>query len=179
MRYYVTLDRTTLPVDLGEGEVRCDGELFPVELFRTPDPGTYTLHLAGSSRRVIARRVGEGKWRLHEGGRWIEASVLDERSHAIREMTLPAGGNISYDLRAPMPGLVVRVLVEEGDEVAPGEGIVIVEAMKMENELKADAPGVIGRLHVAPGDTVEKDQLLVGLRPADDRAGRGATSHGE
>jgi pyruvate carboxylase subunit B len=60
-----------------------------------------------------------------------------------------------------MPGLVVKVDVSAGDAVEPGEGVVIVEAMKMENELKAEAGGVVARVHVRAGDTVDKGQVLV------------------
>jgi pyruvate carboxylase subunit B len=63
-----------------------------------------------------------------------------------------------------MPGLVVRVLVEAGQEVAAGAGIVVLEAMKMENELKAPAASVVGTVRVAAGEPVEKGQVLVELR---------------
>ena len=66
-----------------------------------------------------------------------------------------------------MPGLVVKVQVEEGDHVEVGRGLVIVEAMKMENELKAEAAGVVARIHVEPGQAVEKDQILVDLAAPD------------
>jgi pyruvate carboxylase subunit B len=64
-------------------------------------------------------------------------------------------------LRAPMPGLVVKVEVREGDTVFSGQGLVIVEAMKMENELKSERDGTVKRVAVEPGQTVEKDQVLV------------------
>jgi biotin carboxyl carrier protein len=60
-----------------------------------------------------------------------------------------------------MPGLVVRVEVSEGDEVGPGQGLVIVEAMKMENELRADVAARVKAVHVKPGEAVEKDQVLI------------------
>jgi pyruvate carboxylase subunit B len=63
-----------------------------------------------------------------------------------------------------MPGLVVRVLVEAGQEVSVGTGIVVLEAMKMENELKAPAAGVVGAVRVAAGEPVEKGQVLVELQ---------------
>lgn len=62
---------------------------------------------------------------------------------------------------AIMPGQVTRVLVEEGQEVEAGEGVCVLEAMKMENELTADRGGVVKALHVRPGDDVEKDQVLI------------------
>ena len=63
-------------------------------------------------------------------------------------------------LAAPMPGLVVQVAVQEGDDVAAGDTVLIVEAMKMENELRAAATARVTRVRVAPGEAVEKGQLL-------------------
>ena len=67
-----------------------------------------------------------------------------------------------------MPGMVVNVEVEEGDTVSAGQGVVIVEAMKMENELKADAEARVVAVHVVEGQAVEKDQLLVELAALDE-----------
>ena len=64
-----------------------------------------------------------------------------------------------------MPGLVVRVEVAEGDEIRPGQGLVIVEAMKMENELRAEVAGRVVKIHVAAGAAVAKDQVLIDLAP--------------
>jgi biotin carboxyl carrier protein len=66
-------------------------------------------------------------------------------------------------LIAPMPGLVVRVNVTEGDEVAAGQGLVVMEAMKMENELRAPAAGRVSRVHATAGTAVEKGTVLVEL----------------
>ena len=71
-----------------------------------------------------------------------------------------------------MPGLVVKVEVAVGDRIEAGQGVVIVEAMKMENELRAEAPGVVAHVHVRPGQTVEKDQVLIDLTAPQDGAER-------
>ena len=68
-------------------------------------------------------------------------------------------------MKAPMPGLVVRVEVTQGQVVKVGEGLVVVEAMKMENELRATRPGVVQTIHVAAGQTVAKGASLVTLGP--------------
>ncbi len=64
---------------------------------------------------------------------------------------------------APMPGLIVRISVAVGDKVEAGQGVVVMEAMKMENELRATASGTVRRVEVAPGTAVEKGALLVAL----------------
>ena len=91
--------------------------------------------------------------------------LANERARAIRELTGHDGQSGTSDLRAPMPGLVVKVLVEDGQEVQAGDGLVIVEAMKMENELRAEGDGVVASVRVQPGDTVDRDELLIEFRP--------------
>ena len=75
--------------------------------------------------------------------------------------TATAAARGPQPIKAPMPGMVVKVEVDVGDRVELGQGIVVVEAMKMENELQAQAIGVVRRVHVEPGQAVEKDQVLV------------------
>ena len=67
------------------------------------------------------------------------------------------------EVRAPMPGLVLDVMVEAGQEVEAGDGLVVLEAMKMENELRAGAAGVVSSIHVAAGDAVGKNAILIEL----------------
>jgi len=88
--------------------------------------------------------------------------VLDERTRHIRSLT--SGGNQTRGpaaLKAPMPGLVVRVQVEAGATVAVGSGVVVLEAMKMENELRAASAATVRTVRVKPGEAVEKGQVLV------------------
>ena len=113
---------------------------------------------------VVGERAARGRWKVSLHGRSHDVEVVDERTMAIREL---AGSGASAagptPVVAPMPGLVVKVEVEEGDLVRAGQGIVIVEAMKMENELRASGPGRVSRVRVAKGDAVAKDQVLVEL----------------
>jgi pyruvate carboxylase subunit B len=115
--------------------------------------------------RVVAeRRQGRGKYTLWVDGYRFEAEALDERTRAIRDLS---AGNAAptgpAPIIAPMPGLVVRVSVSVGDRVEAGQGIVVMEAMKMENELRATAPGTVKSVNATPGTAVEKGALLVEL----------------
>jgi len=85
------------------------------------------------------------------------------------------GGLGPRTLRAPMPGMVIRVEVEEGQPVSAGQGLVIVEAMKMENELKSPTEARVGKILVQEGTAVEKDQVLMEFAPLDGQGegGRG------
>ena len=164
MRYHVSVGGRTRVVDVTPDGVTVDGRSVDASIAHVAGTHVRSLLLEGSSHRVVARRTGTGAWELHVRGRRLAAEVVDERTRRVREMTGATAKNTGpRPLRAPMPGLVVKVEVAVGDEVQPGQGLVIVEAMKMENELRAEAPGRVTKVRVEPGQAVEKDQILVEL----------------
>ena len=98
---------------------------------------------------------------LLHGSQYV-LQVEDERERRLR---LSLGGgppeNVDYHLRAPMPGLIVAVPVTEGQVISKGDVLIILESMKMQNELKSPRSGKVARLRVKPGDSVEhRDALL-------------------
>src|SRR5260370_36753080 len=114
--------------------------------------------------KELAGGAGSARWALGVVGERVELDVIDERTRQIQALTgqrpAPASGGV---VKAPMPGLVVRVEVQEGQRVEAGAGLVVVEAMKMENELRATRAGVVSRVHVKPGQTVDRGVPLVTL----------------
>ena len=166
MRYQVTIGGRVLEVDLGPEGPCVDGRPVRVSLEHGDGSPVRGLLVDDRSYRVVPERKGSGVWKLHLHGEVVVADVVDERTKAIREMA--GSGAVTVGPRpivAPMPGMVVKVEVSEGDRVEAGEGVVIVEAMKMENELRSTGAGVVTRVHVREGDAVEKDQVLVDLAP--------------
>jgi pyruvate carboxylase subunit B len=115
-------------------------------------------------RVVVEKREGRGRYFLWIDGYRYEAEALDERRRALRDLSgANAGPTGPAPILAPMPGLIVRVNVALGDTVEAGQGVVVMEAMKMENELRATGPGKVRSVEVAPGTAVEKGALLVAL----------------
>lgn len=168
MRYYVTLDGETHEVERTADGLRIDGRAHPAELARLDDRSEAHLRLGDRGFALLARRT-EGGWWIQIGGREFRVGVEDERTHAIRELAgEPAGAAAGSDLRAPMPGLVVEVLVEPGQRVEAGTGLVVVEAMKMENELRSEGAGTVASVEVEPGQTVNRDDVLVTFGPEDE-----------
>lgn len=165
MRYHVTLRGHTYVVDLSGATVIIDGEKF--EAHAAAIPGTPLLHLLlGKESWTVACQQLEGRrWALGAAGERVEVEVQDDRSKQIEALTgqgrKPAVGGV---VKAPMPGLVVRVEVSEGQVVEVGEGLVVVEAMKMENELRALSRGVVEQIHVSAGQRVEKGAPLVTIK---------------
>lgn len=167
MKYHVTVAGRTHEVVLDGGAVLVDGARMTAELRAVPGTPVRHLLIDGRSVSVAVEPEGAGRWVLVRAGERVEVEVVDERTRHTRSLVGPgrtqAGGGV---VKAPMPGLVVRVLVEPGQTVAAGSGLVVLEAMKMENELKATGPGVVAAVTVRPGQAVEKGQALVTLTPS-------------
>jgi len=169
--YHVAIGGRSFEVDLGPDGITVDGRPVQADLYRADDSPVAALHLDRAAYPFLARRVAKGQWKLRLRGSALEAEVIDERTKAIREMAgVGAGPAGPRPVVAPMPGMVLRIEVAEGDHVHEGQGMVIVEAMKMENELRAGAAGVVSRVHVREGQAVEKDQILVELAPPEAEA---------
>jgi biotin carboxyl carrier protein len=123
---------------------------------------------AWCGERPVRYRWDPAAGRLALEGWSHELTVQSEAAHRVAELGLKGGAAEGpARVRAPMPGLVLIVEVAEGERVSEGQGILIIEAMKMENEIRAPAAGVVRRLSVAPGDAVERDALLCVVEPED------------
>lgn len=161
MKYYTTVGDREKEVELSADGVRIDGETLDAELAAVPDSPVRHLRVGTRVWRLTASR-DDGVWEIGIGGRKIPVRVEDERRRRIREMT--GGGPAAHgptEVRAPMPGKVVRVEVRPGQEVEPDAPLVVMEAMKMENELTAERPGTVRDVKVEEGDTVNQSDLLV------------------
>jgi pyruvate carboxylase subunit B len=148
----------------GDG-IHIDGALVNASV--SPSDGTpvRTVSIGPEIHRVVVRRGSErGGYTLWLDGYRFEVEALDERARAIRELSRASSAPKGpAPLVAPMPGLIVRVAVKPGDDVRAGQGLVVMEAMKMENELRALAAGRVKTVQAQPGMAVEKGALLVEL----------------
>ena len=165
MKYFVSIGAQTHEVEVEGNRVTVDRVGLETDLAPVSGTPLYHLLLAGASWTVAAEPLeGAGRWALGVVGERVEVAVQDERARGMEAGTA-TGGRVSGGgtVRAPMPGLVVRIEVAEGQEVDAGTGLVVVEAMKMENELRAPRPGKVQTVHVAVGQAVEKGASLVTL----------------
>ena len=165
MKYIVEVNGERVTVELdGEG-VHVDGAAVRAHLADVEGTPVRLVTIGDEVHRVVARRgAGRGRYTLWLDGHRYEVEALDERSRTIRDMTAAASGPKGpAPLVAPMPGLVVRVNAQPGDAVRAGQGLVVMEAMKMENELRAAADGTVKAVLVSPGTAVEKGTVLVEL----------------
>jgi biotin carboxyl carrier protein len=163
VKYFVSVGGKEIVVELEGERLTVDGRtIASAHLMALPGTPIRHLVLDGASHALAAEVVGRGVWAIGHLGERFEVEVVDERTRHIRSLT--GGGQKAAGpavLKAPMPGLVVRVAVEEGGRVEAGAPIVVLEAMKMENELRAPVAAVVKGVRVKPGQVVEKGQVLV------------------
>lgn len=162
MKYHVSVGETTVELEVDGDTIRIGDRVVKATIHRIPGTPLVHLMMGGAPGVFSLEGRGRGMWRLHDRGEDLDVEVLDERTRHIRSLLgagkAPAGPS---RIVAPMPGLVLRVQVAVGDQVGTGDGLVVLEAMKMENEIKARAPAVVARVLVTPGQAVEKGAPLV------------------
>jgi pyruvate carboxylase subunit B len=168
MKYFVTIDDRELEVTVDGDRVTVDGTVVQAELSPVPGTPLKRLTIDGKTLQWPMDKASGGRWVVAPLGESWEVEVLDERARHIRQLTGSGQGKSRESvLKAPMPGLVVRVEVEPGQTVVEGQGILVLEAMKMENELRASAAGTVAAVLVVPGAAVEKGDVLVEYSPAE------------
>jgi acetyl/propionyl-CoA carboxylase alpha subunit len=122
-------------------------------------PGVYSILLNGRSLEVRVEALADGLLLLHVGGREYRVDVEDPRSwRRSRGRKIDLAGR--QQVRAPMAGKIVRVLVAPGQHVESGQGLLVVEAMKMQNEIRSPKPGTVERLAAKEGETVNAGEVL-------------------
>lgn len=155
-------------MDLSPDGIRVDGSPVAATLEVVEGTPIVLLRWQGTLHRLAIRRgESRGRFAIWTDEYRFDAEALDERRRTIQELSgVEARSTGPAPLIAPMPGLVVRVNVQPGDEVQVGQPLVVMEAMKMENELRSTASGIVGSVRVQPGVAVEKGAVLVELRSA-------------
>ena len=141
----------------GDPTVTVDGVAASVET-QTLRPGVLSLVVDGRAWRVVLENDSEEP-AVHIAGERIPYRIDDPRSLKGRRARA-TGGAGPKSIKASMPGRVVRVLAQKGDTVEAHQGVVVIEAMKMQNELKSPKAGKVVELRVAPGDTVTAGEVL-------------------
>ena len=165
MKYQVTVGAQEVDVLLHGGVATVDGVSTEVRLSEVEGTPVRMVTIGDEVHRVVARKgATRGKFTLWIDGFRFEAEALDERTRAIRALSgAVAGPTGPAPLIAPMPGMIIRVAVQVGDVVQPGQSLVVMEAMKMENELRAIAAGTVKAVLAQPGTAVEKGAVLLEL----------------
>lgn len=165
MKYITTVDDKQFLVEIiDEKHVSVDGQTYEVDFEAVSGQPVYSLIVNGRSHESYIQ-PGDDAWQVLLRGRLYPVKVEDEREKRLRAA---AGGGVAetgeFHLKAPMPGLVVAVPVAEGEQVEKGQVLVILESMKMQNELKSPRDGVVNRIRVRAGESVEQKQALLSVQ---------------
>jgi len=163
MKYLVDVDGERIDVSLDAEGVRVGGQLVFAHLADVEGTPIHLVRINNTVHRVAVRRGKErGRYECWMNGYRFQIEALDERSRVIQELRAARSGPVGpAPVVAPMPGLIVRIHVTEGQRVIAGQGVVVIEAMKMENELRAAADGTVKSILAIHGSAVEKGTILV------------------
>ena len=168
MKYFATVNDQTYEIDIDHhGRVTVDGVELTADLKLVEGRHIYSLLLDNASYELVLdpEIAGRNQYDVLAGGLRYLVKVQDERSRRLslvdRSLRAPEGELV---IKAPIPGLITRLPVEPGQVLAEGDTLVILEAMKMENELRAPRAGIVHDVRVKPGDQVALGQVLLTLR---------------
>jgi biotin carboxyl carrier protein len=164
MKYITTVNSHEYTIEiLDEAHLSLDGVVYDLDFERVGNQPVYSLVLGGKSFEAHVYTDDE-QWQVLLRGDMYRAVVEDERERRLRSQLEGAPVELGeFFLKAPMPGLVIAIPVQEGQLVEKGDVLLILESMKMQNELKAPRAGKVSRLRVAPGERVEQKQTLLSM----------------
>ncbi len=163
MKYYARVGDTEYEVVIDQGQISINGEPITVDLTAIGTPELYSILYGGRSYDLLVQSERSNYTITFRSEQYI-IQVEDERTRRLnfgrQAPALPQG---ELPIRAPISGLIVKVLVEPGDSVEDGQPLVILEAMKMENEIRSLRAGVVKSIAVAAGKRVEQNEALLVL----------------
>lgn len=162
MKYYATVDGQEYVIEVGHNnQISVNGQPYDTDFRQMPGSGVTSLIIDNHSLEAVVEER-DGIWHILIRGDMYDVTVEDERA---RRLASARGDLSAVDgevlIQSPMPGIIIAVAVSEGQSIEKGDKVVILESMKMENELRAPRAGIVTKIHVAAGASVEKDQTLV------------------
>ena len=164
MKYSTTLGNREYTIEIiDEHHIIVDGQQYEVDFESVSGQPVFSLLVDGDSHEAYVY-PDDGQWEVLLQGILYPVVVEDEREKRLKSSfgsgPAPSG---EFFLKAPMPGLVISIPVKDGQTVSQGDVLVILESMKMQNELKSPRDGQISRLRVKEGDNVERKQTLLSV----------------
>lgn len=144
-------------------EVDVDGTVYKVDLMHTAD-GTFSIIEGSHSYNIeLVPQNHPKKYTAHTLYKSLEVEIIDAEARYLMNRGSNGFTTNENTISSPMPGKVVKVMVNAGDKVKEGETIIIISAMKMESEYSAPKDGTVKKINVKDGDTIEGNQILIEL----------------
>ena len=161
MKYYARIGMNEYEIEIDKDQVSINGETVEVDLRQSGVPELYSVLFGGHSYDMLIEPQ-RFSYNITFRGEQFQVQVEDERTRKLNTgRKAPALPHGELAIRAPIPGLVVKITVNEGDEVVDGQPLVILEAMKMENEIRSLRAGKVLSVKVTPGQRVEQNEVLL------------------
>lgn len=156
-------DKEQFDIELEDKSVKINDQLLDLDRVEQADGSIHMVHKGKSYKVKILTSDAEGKQaKLQVNGNVYEVSLSDDLDRLLEKMGMSgAGANKVNEVKAPMPGLVLKVLVEPGQAVAKGDSLLVLEAMKMENVIKSPGDATVKSIQVKAQDKVEKNFVLI------------------
>jgi biotin carboxyl carrier protein len=164
MKYVAEVDGLDFSLEIiDDHHVRFGGEILEVDLAAVSGQPLFSLVVNHESYEGYVYS-DEDLWQVHLLGQLFQVRVEDERETHLRLATRDSSlQGLEFVLKAPMPGLVIDILVKEKQPVEKGQPLVILESMKMQNELRAPYSGIVSKINVKPGESVQQKQALLSI----------------
>ncbi len=155
--YQISADKNT---------VALDGKDFTADFSKVGEGKLHIIHQHKTySTEIVSINHSEKIVEVNVNGRNYSVQLKDQYDELLKKLGMDNLLTSKLnDLKAPMPGLVLRILVEKGQEVKKGEALIILEAMKMENSIKSPADAIIGEIKITTGSKVEKNEILINFK---------------
>lgn len=161
MKYITTIDNKEFECEIiNDKQVSLNGRIINVDFGSINGQIVYSLLIDGKSHEAYVYNDDE-QWQVLLRGHQYNVSVEDDRERRLRSASGGASSSEEFVLKSPMPGLVVAIPVADGETVVKGQVLLVLESMKMQNELKSPRDGVVSRIKVNPGDKVEQKQSML------------------
>jgi biotin carboxyl carrier protein len=161
MKYIAEIDDQEFPIEiLDDYHVSFGDENITVDFSSIKEQPLYSLLVNGESYEGYVFQ-NEDTWQVLLLGQFFSVKVTDERERHLRALEASIAQHKDHTIKAPMPGLIVSILVEDNQQVEKGRVLIILESMKMQNELRSPLSGTISHIRVSEGETVEQKQILL------------------
>jgi pyruvate carboxylase subunit B len=163
MKFEATINEEITELELFDDsdKVQFGDDIQSYQFYRQPN-GRYLLRMGTKLYKIDNVSFDKHTVTFTINGKWHSVDIRTEQDLLLDRLGFKTAGELGEgELNAPMPGKILEILVEEGDEVEIGQPVAILEAMKMENELKAPIDGIVSTISAAKGDSLEKNALIL------------------
>ena len=162
--FVVSIDKEKFQVVLNNRKVKVNDSEYDVEISHL-SPYTYLIKINNKVYHITTNKLEKDKYSFLIDGHYFETIVRTKlEEEVVNVLSKSANNNGNRVIKSPMPGLVLRINKNVGDQIEEGEPLILLEAMKMENEIRSPSSGVVSEIYVQPHSSVEKNQTLLTIK---------------